>query len=155
MRRSPFQTVFVVVVVRLLFLQQATEDGVRGGGRSRQMRTKSLQKKGDILESILQSTETIDDRRGFQKEKSYSRSLESSHPSITSTISPPCTCLRTFCRRTPRLIVILPCFLPITLSPTSAKQTLPRPGQTDSFVSLPLSRYETFPASEPSWWQDC
>jgi hypothetical protein len=58
--------------------------------------------------------------------------------------------LRTFCRRAPRLIVILPCFLPITLSPTSAKQTLLGPGQS---VALSLSRYETFPASEPSWWQ--
>ena len=154
MAEISIQTVFVVVRRGILFLQQAT---ARWRPRWRpvspdiDMYTKSLQKKGDMLKSILPSTETIDNRREFLvpwslgssiEGKSYSRCLESSHPLFRRS----CTCLRTSAAA-PRLIVILPCFLPITLSPTSAKQTY-KPYQGQGTISLSRSRYETFPVSE-------
>jgi hypothetical protein len=114
------------------------------------MYARSLQKKGDRLQSILpiyRDDRRDDDKREFLGKFKGKKLLQASrvipsfhHIHYFAALHLPSD----FCRRAPRLIVILPCFLQITLSSTEAKQTLP--GPANSFLSR--SRYETFPASE-------
>lgn len=128
-------------------------DGVRGGGRPRltyaDVYTKSLPKKGDKLESILQSTETIDDRREFlgkfqrPKRKKATAGLSSHpHPSMISLLAVfrrSCSCFGLLPPRATvnRNIAMLPSYNSIphlsTTNPTRARASC------DRFLSVPFS----------------
>jgi hypothetical protein len=147
------QTVFVVVRRGILFLQQAT---ARWRPRWRpvspdiDMYTKSLQKKGDMLKSILPSTETIDSRREFLvpwslgssiEGKSYSRCLESSHPLFRRSLLPSDYCPP---RATVnRNIAMLPTYNSIPHFSKTNLQPLSGPGQQLS-ITLSVRNVSSF-----------